>query len=372
MNVYIAIGAFLLASLTARAGSYSPSEAFLGIYLKKISREKARRLGFDNYYGVYVSEVIPGTAAERAGVQPLDYIYGIDQYRTGAEQSLGSILSRYQPEQKAILHLYRKGKPMQLPIILGERGQREATRHRSRCEEPFLGISPRSGMDSPRNGIAVDIVGNSTAESMGMKDGDLIQKINGHLMVDWEDVKIVIDNMQVGDPIRVHFTRGGERLARTAAIRSHCDTRMEQRSTVRPEPGEWFDRYFKEEEEEEKRIKAAAVVVRDLSGADVARVNQRSQLSLPDLNNLPLEDFSVETDFEQGSLRLSFILTAREETTVQVYKRNGRLIYSYELGPFSGPFEDDTNVLQNGPGDYYLEVKQGKRSLVKWIHLSGN
>ena len=50
--------------------------AFLGIYSERVSKEKAKKLGFDNPYGSYVSSVIPGTAAGRAASN-----YTFDQKR---------------------------------------------------------------------------------------------------------------------------------------------------------------------------------------------------------------------------------------------------------------------------------------------------
>jgi hypothetical protein len=46
------------------------------------------------------------------------------------------------------------------------------------------------------------------------------------------------------------------------------------------------------------------------------------------------------------------------------------MIYEYDLGDFSGPFEDQVDIAQNGPGTYFLEVRQGDKSATKKLLLS--
>jgi len=46
------------------------SQAFLGVNTNHVSEEKAKVLGFKNSDGVYVTEVIENSAAEKTGIQP--------------------------------------------------------------------------------------------------------------------------------------------------------------------------------------------------------------------------------------------------------------------------------------------------------------
>ena len=194
--------------------------AFLGIYSEQLSKEKARKLGFDNLYGSYVSRVVENSAAERAGVQPFDYIYGIDEYRTGKEQSLTQIIRKYHPNQNATLHLYRKGGNRTLNVTFSARSDSKA-KARDKCNDPFFGISAAEMNEEEMEGVTVNIIDNSTAKAIGMENGDRIIAINGYRMLDWQDIKTAINTMKVGNQIAVDFIRNGKKMKKQGAIKSY-------------------------------------------------------------------------------------------------------------------------------------------------------
>ncbi|MEM1220930.1 MAG: hypothetical protein AAGH79_18560, partial [Bacteroidota bacterium] len=70
----LGIGALSAQTYVVSVGNYDldGESAFLGVRSDDISREKAKKLGFSNYYGDYVTKVIKNTAAEKAGIQPND------------------------------------------------------------------------------------------------------------------------------------------------------------------------------------------------------------------------------------------------------------------------------------------------------------
>ena len=87
-------------------------------------------------------------------------------------------------------------------------------------------------------------------------------------------------------------------------------------------------------------------------------------------NNLPLQGLSFSA--QTGALvRIKCWLPESGNTTVKIFNDSGRMVYDYELGNFTGQFDDEVDLLKNGNGAYYLEIKQGKRSISKKIRVSG-
>lgn len=348
--------------------------AFLGIYSEQLSKEKARKLGFDNLYGSYVTRVVEKSAAERAGVEPFDYIYGIDEYRTGKEQNLTQIIRKYEPGEDATLHLYRKGKNRMLKATFGARTESE-TRERDKCSAPFLGITATKTSEGEPEGVTVNIINNSTAEALGMEDGDHIVAINGFQMLDWQDISTAIKAMEVGNKITVEFLRNGQKQKKSGPIKSYCETKpaeaMNMEIEVAPKPGEWFDRYFKKGEGQTIVIGSAGEVdvdVQDMSSTEAAKVNREKGIELKTANNLAIEEFSIEQDGD--NFEMEFTLPGSGETSLRIYNEAGRLIYQYDLGNFSGDFRDEVNLPQNAAGHFYLEIQQGNKSVAKKITLS--
>lgn len=331
-------------------------------------------MGFDNLYGSYVSKVVENSAADRAKVQPLDYIYGIDEYRTGKEQSLIQIIRKYKPNQEATLHLYRKGEKRTLRVTFGPRVEGKA-RVPDKCEDPFLGITAAGKRDDAPDGVTVNIIDNSTTRSIGMQDGDHIVAINGNRMLDWQDISTAINALKVGDKITVGFIRNGKRQEKSGLIKSYCETKPGTATTmdikIAPQPGEWFDRYFKKGDGQTiiiGGIKKTEIAVASLSPDEAAKLNREKGTELKAANNLQSAEFSIEQSGD--TFEMEFTLTTSGKTSVRIYNEAGRLIYLYDLGNFSGDFRDEVNLSQPGTGNFYLEIQQGNKSATKKITLS--
>lgn len=338
--------------------------AFLGINSVNLTKEKAMKLGFDNIYGSYVTSVIPNTAADRAGIQAFDYIYGVDEYRTGADQSLSSILHKYNPGQRASVQLVRQGRNRSLPVVLGRRNEEGRSAERDKCEKPFLGIRASHDM-ATEHGIRVDIVENSTAEEMGLEDGDIIVKINGFSMVDWEDISTAIDNMQVGETIKLEILRGNRRMDAAEPIKSYCDTKI---TTIT----DWVWDVTPKTVIATNRldIKNVKVIITDAPGKEVEDLRRKFGLDLRGQRELEIRNIQLVPNSSQGLFKLSFELPSSGQTVVKVINSQGRLIYKYDMGTFQGDFSDNLDIIQNGEGTYYLSIQQDARASARKIILS--
>ncbi|MDX1939026.1 MAG: PDZ domain-containing protein [Saprospiraceae bacterium] len=343
---------------------YTPdSWAYLGIYSNTISESKAEKLKFDNPYGSYITRVLPNSAAEKAGLEPFDYVYGIDDYRTNESENLTKILKRFQPDDKATLYFIRNGQKKTMPIIFGKRSESETSIVTTECDSPLLGVR-QNGSYSEGKGISVEIVQKSTAEEMGMQDGDMITKINDHLIIDWDDISASIDNMTVGETVTVEFLRNGKVQTASKAIKSYCDTHTE----------DGYDFINRSEEKDDTPIWDVSVAnaiidLKDMTEAEMEEISSRFSIQMPKANNLNVSNLSIIPDAKTGKYQLQFNLPQEGETSVNVYNAAGRLIYNYDLGTFKGDFNDQVDISQNGIGSYYLEIRQGNKALAKKILL---
>ncbi len=341
--------------------------AFLGINSNSLTREKALKLGFENFYGSYVTSVIGGTAAEKAGILPFDYIYGIDEYRTGAEQALVDILYKYMPGDRATVHLVRQGKSRSLPVTFGRRSD-AVERKRDQCDRPFLGIRA-THEESTDTGVMVDIVENSTAEKMGLSDGDVILRINGFTIIDWEDITTAIDAMRVGDVVRINYLRNNQKAEAGETIKSYCDTKITNISE-----GTWNIKspaiILRPSQPERLDVGNVKVVITDLSGKDAEELRRKFGLEVKSSQELELRNLKLAPNTNAGMFKLSFELPSHGQTVVKVFNSLGRLIYEYDLGAFQGNFSDNLDITQNGAGSYYLKVQQGARASARKIVLS--
>ena len=355
------------------------NRAFLGIYTDKISEKKARALGFDNPYGSYVSGVIKGTAAEKAGLMPFDYVYGIDEYRAGEEQHLGGILRKYEAGDEATVHFYRKSKKMNKPVVFRAKMHLEKE-HKNKCEDPFFGIVELD-KDDRQHGVRVKPVRNSSAEDLGLEEGDVITHINGYQMYDWHDIGMAIDMLSPGDKIQVNYMRGGEKRSGSHKILSYAETKnckdcdcgdKHGFSIVTPDIEIKFrDRYRDRDDYNEPRIEVddLDVDLSDVSNSE-ARALESKGIDMAISNDLAVDNLRLASKPNIGMFELQFDLETEGETAVKVFNQSGRAIYEYELGRFSGDFSDYIDISQNGPGTYFLQVVQDEKSFVRKVVLT--
>lgn len=333
---------------------------FLGVYSELISDEKAKKLGIDNPYGSSVTSVFRNSAAAQAGLQPFDYIYGIDEYRVGENQDLTDIIRKYDVGERATLHFIRKGKSYSKNITFGSRSEAREPQERSRCEDTFLGVQQSSGAQTDK-GVRVSIVGKSTAASLGLRDGDIIASINDYPTLEWSDIRPAVDMLSVGDPIAIGYFRGGQKRSVSGKIGSYCDTYGS--GSI------WNNNWFSRDEEPEVDLSDLEFKVDRLSNSAIKQLNDDLSLQLGTANNLTVNNFQLSPDDQGAMLLLQFELPERGETLVQIYNEVGRQVYTYDLGYFSGEFSDELDILQNGKGTYYLNIKQGTRSLIQSISI---
>jgi C-terminal processing protease CtpA/Prc len=367
-----------------RSGNWPAEQtggAFLGVNLGNMSKEKAKKLGFTNAYGLYVSSVIPNSAAAKAGIQAFDYIYGIDEYRVGEGQSLSFILRKFSPGQKANLYFIRKGQERNLSITLGNRDDDDdddEERWANECDKPFLGVR-QSHETFNEKGVQVDIVEGSTAKDMGMKNGDVLISINGYPIIDWSDITMALGTMKAGNNTSVEYLREGKKAIVSKTIKSVCDARQSTsyRSNDKDDGddnGNWIFKGWSRSEgsssAQSARVNPANVKTKmeDMDKADADKMKSLG-VNMPAINNLRAEKINLYPNPNKGTFRLQFDLPEKGQTEIKVYNAAGRLIYEYELGNFSGEFTDDVDISQNGTGTYFLQIRQGEKYASKKIIL---
>ncbi|GAB4242226.1 MAG: hypothetical protein Kow0027_00560 [Saprospiraceae bacterium] len=355
---------------------------FIGVYVEEISKEKASRLGIDNPYGIYVTGIVPGSAAEKAGLKPFDYIYGVDQFRVGEEQSLAAILKRYKPGYSAVLHIYRQGKKKEVKITFGKpEMKKEEAKPSNDCEDPFFGII-QEYKGEVTEGIPVSVVKGSTAEESGLKKGDVLLAINGNKMVDWDDVKIAINSIRPGEKIQVEYSRNGEKRTGTAVMKSlaetknceNCDCGDEADIVVKVGEAPNIKLKFKDvivdEKQPERRPSLDNINMKVEDAAEsIDRLKAAGLIAGNVTAGLNLSGFQLKADASSGKFEFGFDLPSSGDLEIKVADQNNKVIYEAELIDYSGRFDDSLDLAQKVPAVYTIIVVQNGKAAIKRVSL---
>ena len=91
---------------------------YLGVSIRPVDAERADNLGLSNIRGVYIEEVQPSSAADRAGLQDGDVVTSIMGESVSALNDLQSLIARRRPGDTVTVSVWRDGTQRTLEVTL--------------------------------------------------------------------------------------------------------------------------------------------------------------------------------------------------------------------------------------------------------------
>ena len=161
----------------------SVKRAMLGITGATINEEYAKKLNLPSPEGVYVSEVVKGGAADKAGVKSEDVILSIDGTKTATMPELQAKVNSYHPGDKATVQLFRGGKTMDVQVEFTDGSIKDGTVS-SDGTVAFYGAQ----LKAADGGVLIVTAGNGKLARAGGEDGFLIRFVNDQKVTKPQDV----------------------------------------------------------------------------------------------------------------------------------------------------------------------------------------
>ncbi|QTA37703.1 Do family serine endopeptidase [Thermosipho ferrireducens] len=94
-------------------------KAYLGIYMQTVTAELRKALGLKVEKGVFVTQVIKNSPAEKIGIKAGDVIIRVENLSVSSASELASIIHNYTPGSKVKIVVNRKGKELEFNVVLG-------------------------------------------------------------------------------------------------------------------------------------------------------------------------------------------------------------------------------------------------------------
>ncbi len=158
----------------------------LGVQIQDLTTAMESALQTGAGRGALVTSVLPGSAAERAGLEVSDVIVAVDKDAVDSGRDLRNIVGLLRLNQEVTLQVYRDGKKQSLNAVIGgveeSLAANEAQPNRSLSDPEFLGAQLRN-LDATRNagngGVeVVSVEQQSPAWRAGLRSGDVIYEVN--------------------------------------------------------------------------------------------------------------------------------------------------------------------------------------------------
>jgi serine protease Do len=145
------------------------SHARLGVGVQDLNQSLAESFGMKRAEGALVASVQPGSAAERAGIQPGDVITKVNGMGIGAAGELSAYVGAAKPGEKLTLEVLRKGDRREITAVLGTADAGKAARS---------AVQPKSG-GGGRLGLSVRPLTPEERKQVNVQGGLLIEEAGG-------------------------------------------------------------------------------------------------------------------------------------------------------------------------------------------------
>ncbi|MCM8760136.1 MAG: Do family serine endopeptidase [Candidatus Omnitrophica bacterium] len=193
---------------------------FLGVYLQPMDEELASSFGLKEVKGALVSSVIPGSPAERAGIQEGDIILKFDGKDIKDGQDLQMKAANTPVGKKVQVVVWRDKKELSLSLITGEMPSDEEMA-KIEEKEKWRGLTvssvtsemkERLGLADTKGVAVVDVEPGSPAEEAGIVEGVIIKEIDGKKIMNISEYRSVIKNIPSDKNVRVLISKGKQNI----------------------------------------------------------------------------------------------------------------------------------------------------------------
>ncbi len=171
----------------------SVKRAMLGVTMSPITDKIAKELKLSSLNGVYITEVLSGSAAEEGGIKVGDIILEIDSMKVTNGASVQEKVNSYYPGDKASIVVLRNGKEKTLEVTFKGTAMENGTKIEdgavaffgSAIKEASKETLERLGID---HGVEIVSVGPGKIMDAGVSEGFVIMYINNQPVQKPQDV----------------------------------------------------------------------------------------------------------------------------------------------------------------------------------------
>lgn len=175
----------------------SVKRALLGVTMREVDQKIADDLKLYSLNGVYITEVLKGSAADEAGIKSGDVLVKIDSVRITNASSVQETVNKFHPGDKASLTVIRDGKEKTVEVKFKGTAQENGSVDESGAVA-FYGAklieAPKETLQKfgIRSGVEIVSVGPGKIQDAGVSEGFVILYVNDQPVSKPQDVMNII------------------------------------------------------------------------------------------------------------------------------------------------------------------------------------
>jgi len=210
--------------VTQLQASGKVTRGWLGVHVQQITPEIKQGLNLPNDNGALISDIAPGSPAEKGGLKRGDVIVAVNNMKVMDEDDLPKYVANLAPGTKADFKIIRDNKNKTLGIKLSEFPEQQVVNSRKKTTnktDTAIGlivdeITPqiqRSYKLKDNNGvIVVKVLSGSSAEQAGIKAGDIILEANRKKIRNVQDIENEFSKIAKGTSVLLLINRSNQTI----------------------------------------------------------------------------------------------------------------------------------------------------------------
>ncbi|HRH80223.1 MAG TPA: DegQ family serine endoprotease [Thiobacillaceae bacterium] len=157
----------------------------LGVLIQEVSADLAESFGLKSPQGALVSEVEPGSPADKGGLQPSDIILKFNGRDVQSSIDLPRMVGATKPGTKTTVTVWRKGVSRELDVVVGEMADEKVAQAADERKANRAGlVVSELKKEQLRElkidaGVLVEDVSGAAARA-GIRPGDVVVAVNNH------------------------------------------------------------------------------------------------------------------------------------------------------------------------------------------------
>lgn len=193
IGIGFAIPSNMVKNLTAQMIEYGQvKRGELGIMGTELNSELAKAIHVNAQRGAFISQVLPNSSAEKAGMKPGDVIVSMNGKPLNSFAALRAEVGSLPVGTKLALGVIRDGKPVNVTLELQQSRQDNVSS--ATIYAGIEGAELSNSVSDGQKGIHVDAVkAGSTAARIGLRKGDVILGVNQQSIANLGELRKVLD-----------------------------------------------------------------------------------------------------------------------------------------------------------------------------------
>ncbi len=201
------------------------SRGYMGLTPQDIDQDLAKALKLSSTSGVLISEVVPGSPADRAGLKTGDVVTAFNGTKVEDSNQFRRLVAQAGPGSTATVTVLRDGQTLDLKVSLAERpsetGAKAAPQKESPERKPSskLGVTVQTltpdiaqqlGYKRTETGVVIsEVAPASAADEAGLQSGDVIKEVSRVRVQTAEEFEREMGRFKSGDTVALLVKRGG-------------------------------------------------------------------------------------------------------------------------------------------------------------------